>query len=66
MATLTTGGLVKTSITIDPAQLARLERIARDRHVSKSYILREALAAALTRLEGGAELMSPQYIEKAG
>lgn len=62
MATLTTGGLIKTSITIDPVQLARLERIARDRHVSKSYILREALEAVLTRLEGGAELMSPERV----
>jgi predicted transcriptional regulator len=62
MATLTTGGLVKTSITVDPAQLARLERIVRERHVSKSYILRVAIEAALVRLEAGEDFLEPERV----
>lgn len=62
MATLTTGGLVKTSITIDPAQLARLDRIVRERHVSKSYILRVAIDRVLIRLEGGEDFLLPERV----
>lgn len=57
MAAETSGGLIKSSFTIHPDQLARLDKVARERHISKSLILREALEKELDRLETGAPVL---------
>lgn len=62
MAAETSGGLIKSSFTIHPDQLARLDRVARDRHISKSLILREALEKELDRLESGAPVLEPAAV----
>lgn len=53
LASYTSGRLVKTSFTVHPDQLARMDRVARERHISKSVILREAINHELDRLERG-------------
>lgn len=62
MSSLTGGGLQKTSFTVHPEQLARLDRVARERHISKSVILREAIEEKLDRLEGGAPVLEPERV----
>lgn len=62
MASLTTGGLVKTSFTVDPGQLDRMARIAKQRGTTKSLILREALEKELDRLESGAPVLEPAAV----
>lgn len=57
MAAHTSGGLLKTSIVVDPEQWARLDRVAKTRRVSKSVILRAAMEAELNRLELGAPIV---------
>lgn len=59
MPTLTAGGYVKTSVILHPELLARLERVAADRHLSKSAIVREALGEKLDRMEDGGSLIGP-------
>ncbi len=58
MPALTSAGLIKLSLTVHSDQLARLERIAAARHVSKSVVLREALDEKLDRLERGASVLA--------
>ena len=62
MATLTTGGLVKTSFTVHPVQLARMTRIAKERGTTKSLILREALEKELGRLERGEPVLASEQV----
>jgi hypothetical protein len=46
----TTAGLIKLGVTLDVDQLARLTRIARERHMPKSVIVRQAIEEMLNRL----------------
>lgn len=57
MAAETSGGLIKSSFTVHPDQLARLDKVSRERHISKSVILREAIEEKLDRLERGAPVI---------
>lgn len=57
MKARTSAGLIKLALTVHPDQLARLERLSEERHVSKSVILREALDEKLDRLERGASVL---------
>lgn len=61
---LTTGGLVKTSITVDPAQLARLDQAARERTVHRSQLLRIAIHNLLIRLDTG-DALYPELSERS-
>lgn len=62
MATLTAGGYVKSSVIFHPDQLDRLERMAAERHLSKSVIIREALDEKLDRMEGGGPLIQTEQV----
>jgi predicted DNA-binding protein len=62
MPTLTSGGYVKSSVIFHPDQLARLERMAAERHLSKSVIIREALDEKLDRMEGGGPLIKTEQV----
>jgi predicted transcriptional regulator len=62
MAAETSGGLIKSSFTVHPDQLARLERVSRERRISKSVILREAIDEKLDRLERGASVLEPERV----
>lgn len=62
MPAITSAGLIKLALTVHSDQLARLERIAEERHVSKSVILREALDEKLDRLERGGPVLEPERV----
>ncbi len=67
-ARFTSGGLIKASVILHVDQLTRLERFARERHVSKSVIIRAALDEKLASMEHGASLIEArtECTEKAG
>lgn len=62
MPSLTAGGYVKTSVVLHPDLIARLERVAADRHLSKSVIVREALEEKLDRMEAGGPLIDSERV----
>lgn len=62
MPSMTSGGFVKSSVIFHPDQIARLERVAAERHLSKSVIVREAVDEKLDRMEGGAPLIEPERV----
>jgi predicted transcriptional regulator len=62
VATLTSGGYVKSSVIFHPDQIARLERMAAERHLSKSVIIREALDEKLDRMESGGRLIKTEQV----
>jgi predicted transcriptional regulator len=67
MTSLTPGGYVKSSVVLHPDQVARLDRMAAERHLSKSVIIRAALDEKLDRIEAGGPLIEgrPEGTEKA-
>lgn len=62
MPSLTAGGYVKTTVIFHPDLIARLERLAADRHLSKSVIVREALEEKLDRMEAGGPLIESEKV----
>jgi predicted transcriptional regulator len=60
MPSLTPGGLVKSSVVFHPDQIARLDRVASARHLSKSAIIREAVDEKLDRMESGGPLIKTE------
>ncbi len=57
MPTAKADGLAKTSLAFPRDLLDRLERIARDRQVAMSVIVREAIKEKLDRMEHGGPVL---------